>query len=377
MKENIYQNDLDDYFESIGPVKERLSNEQVLELLCKRKTHKDELFKKVYAHPFFLGLLNLHQKNQNTNPEDRDTSNLHEQALGPENEKASIEGSKLKEAELRGLCDQYVRENPENGLSQFIIDQWINIDILTEKVVHQYSRLVVSIANKFRKRNEWDRMDLVQEGNIALIEAVVSFQGNLEVSFITYAYRCIIGKMMNFIGVTKYMLKINNNYYREIRQYDDYIESFAENGERACFDDIARNFDKPRQRIIRVMIATAHLFSFEEKAKSPKEVHDEQEVDQRPVKLKDCIAYKQEKVPDQIEREEIKKRFRAVLNELTFLQREVLCMRNGLYSSGRISLVKIGKILGCSREQVRLIETKAMERLEVPARRKKIEVLVQ
>src|SRR5690606_6298391 len=70
-----------------------------------------------------------------------------------------------------------------------------------EKALHElvsaYMRLVVSVATKFRNYG-LSMSDLVQEGNIGLMQAAFKFEPEREIRFSTYATRWISSQMQDY-----------------------------------------------------------------------------------------------------------------------------------------------------------------------------------
>lgn len=68
-----------------------------------------------------------------------------------------------------------------------------------KRLVNSNLRLVVSIANKFKKTYKVSIMDLIQEGNIGLMAAADKFSPCYETRFSTYAYPWILQYMLRFL----------------------------------------------------------------------------------------------------------------------------------------------------------------------------------
>ena len=66
-------------------------------------------------------------------------------------------------------------------------------------LVNSNLRLVVSIANKFKKTYKVSVMDLIQEGNLGLMAATEKFSPEYETRFSTYAYPWILQYMLRFL----------------------------------------------------------------------------------------------------------------------------------------------------------------------------------
>ena len=71
-----------------------------------------------------------------------------------------------------------------------------------QKLVRANLRLVVSAARKYKVAN-FSFMDLVQEGNLALLAAASKFSANFDTRFSTYAYPCITRYISRYISLKK------------------------------------------------------------------------------------------------------------------------------------------------------------------------------
>ena len=61
----------------------------------------------------------------------------------------------------------------------------------------EYDKMVYSIASKYRNNFELD--DLVQVGRMGLAKAYRNFNNDFDNKFSTYAYKCILGEILNYI----------------------------------------------------------------------------------------------------------------------------------------------------------------------------------
>jgi RNA polymerase nonessential primary-like sigma factor len=68
-------------------------------------------------------------------------------------------------------------------------------------------------------------------------------------------------------------------------------------------------------------------------------------------------------------RESLHKDLHSLLDDLTGRERDVISMRFGLSDGHAYSLAEIGRALDLSRERVRQIESKALQKLRQPKRR--------
>ena len=74
--------------------------------------------------------------------------------------------------------------------------------------------------------------------------------------------------------------------------------------------------------------------------------------------------------------EMLKDNIDAVLNTLTYREREIIKLRYGLGDGYTYTLEEVGRIFNVTRERVRQIEAKAVRKLQHPVRSRQLEGFV-
>jgi RNA polymerase primary sigma factor len=221
------------------------------------------------------------------------------------------------------------------------------------KLVEANLRFVVSFAKRYRNCG-LSFLDLINEGNIGLIEAAKRFNPKKNVKFITYAVwwvrQAIIHALSDQSGAFRLPQKQANLLYR-IGKTAQQLELEFERKPTA--EEIAKKLDVPTEEVVNLLQVNDENVSLSTVIDEEHEFHLSDKLEQDQIPSADA----------ELMRASLKDHLSACLGELETKEQKVLRLRFGLDEGDPKTLKEIGEMMGLSRERIRQIEAQALEKL--------------
>jgi len=222
-----------------------------------------------------------------------------------------------------------------------------------QEMVRRNLKYVVTVAKKYRGYG-LSLQDLIEEGNIGLIQAAKRFDVSKNVKFITYAVWWIKQAIMHSLAEQSGTVRLPVKQAGKVSRFNKKSQEMCQNMEREpTQSEVAKSLGFDDDEINSIMRAYRKHFSLD----TPLE-NDDQTPYLNLLENQDSIPY-----DDQIMHNSLNEKVDKMLEDLSEREAMILKMRFGF--SGEVkTLENIGQKIGLSRERVRQIEKRAKQRLK-------------
>ncbi len=223
-----------------------------------------------------------------------------------------------------------------------------------QELVEANLRFVVSYAKKYRGCG-LSFLDLINEGNVGLIEAAKRFDPGKGVKFITYAVwwvrQAIVQALAEQSGPVRLPQKQANLLHRIVKTTRTLTAVLQR---KPTLDEVAAALEVEPSEVTLLLQASEEGASLNSLIDEEQDFYLQDKLEQTVIPSAESTLFGHT----------LREQVRGALTELDGKERKVVLLRFGLTGQEPKTLKQVGEMMGLSRERIRQIEAAALEKLQ-------------
>ncbi len=235
-----------------------------------------------------------------------------------------------------------------------------------DRILRANLRFVVSVAKKFRGQG-LPLSDLINEGNIGLITALDKFEPDKGYHFISYAVWWIRQSIMKAISEKGRTVRLPLNRSNELMQIQKAQKTLMHEKEtiEPSSEDIAVATGLDAKLVNDLLAISEDVISFDSPVKKGEDSDST---------FGDFIEDESTGPEEMVMQGSLKEAVDSLLDTLSDKERDIIERRFGLNNRKPMSLKEIGEVYGLTKERIRQIEKRALERLRTVSEERDLSV---
>ncbi len=233
-----------------------------------------------------------------------------------------------------------------------------------KRMIEANLRFVVNVAKKYQNQG-MPLIDLINEGNIGLMTALDKFDPDKGYHFISYAVWWIRQSVMKAINEKSRAVRLPLNRTNELLQIQKAQRSLMKDlsTDDPTMEDIGTLTGFEPEHVSNLLSISRDLISLDAPVFN----------DGSTSNIGDFIEDESQNPEQSLMDASLKEDVRSLLATLSDKEREIIELRFGLEGKTPMSLKEIGELYNLTKERIRQIEKKALERLRNPSKSKMVE----
>lgn len=233
-----------------------------------------------------------------------------------------------------------------------------------KRMIEANLRFVVNVAKKYQNQG-MPLIDLINEGNIGLMTALDKFDPDKGYHFISYAVWWIRQSVMKAINEKSRAVRLPLNRTNELLQIQKAQRSLMKDlsTDDPTMEDIGTLTGFEPEHVSSLLSISRDLISLDAPVFN----------DGSTSNIGDFIEDESQNPEQSLMDASLKEDVRSLLATLSDKEREIIELRFGLEGKTPMSLKEIGELYNLTKERIRQIEKKALERLRNPSKSKMVE----